>query len=140
MRIQLLTEYVDNVFSVLKKEFNLEEEFEDAFYLNPFLHFLLLYKEGEIIGYLRFDVLYDKAEIVYIYIKQKFRNCGYGSLLMKELFNFCQNNKMTNVTLEVSKLNNHALALYKKYGFAEVAIRKGYYHGIDGILMERKMM
>ena len=28
--------------------------------------------------------------------------------------------------------------LYKKFGFEKKAIRKGYYHGIDGILMERK--
>ena len=27
--------------------------------------------------------------------------------------------------------------LYKKFGLREVAIRKGYYNGIDGILMER---
>lgn len=31
-----------------------------------------------------------------------------------------------------------ALKLYKKFNFQEKAIRKGYYKGIDGILMERK--
>ena len=42
------------------------------------------------------------------------------------------------ITLEVSKENERALALYKKYGFKEVALRKGYYDGVDGILMEKK--
>ena len=42
-----------------------------------------------------------------------------------------------SITLEVNKNNIPALNLYKKFEFKEVAIRKGYYQGIDGILMER---
>ena len=42
-----------------------------------------------------------------------------------------------NITLEVKIDNNAAINLYKKYNFVEKAIRKGYYNGIDGILMER---
>ena len=42
-----------------------------------------------------------------------------------------------NITLEVKKDNIVALKLYKKMGFEEKAIRKNYYNGIDGILMER---
>ena len=41
------------------------------------------------------------------------------------------------ITLEVSKENKAAIELYKKFNFNEVAIRKGYYNGVDGILMER---
>ena len=43
-----------------------------------------------------------------------------------------------SITLEVNKNNIPALNLYKKFAFHEVAIRKGYYNGVDGILMERK--
>ena len=43
-----------------------------------------------------------------------------------------------DITLEVRKDNIPALKLYKEFNFKEVAIRKGYYNGIDGILMERK--
>ena len=38
--------------------------------------------------------------------------------------------------LEVNKENTYAIKLYKKVGFKEVAIRKNYYDGVDGILME----
>ena len=41
------------------------------------------------------------------------------------------------ITLEVNINNTIALNLYKKFNFKEVAIRKGYYNGIDAILMER---
>ena len=47
-------------------------------------------------------------------------------------------NTNKSITLEVNKNNIPALNLYKKFNFNEVAIRKGYYNGIDGILMERK--
>ena len=43
-----------------------------------------------------------------------------------------------NITLEVKKDNKSAISLYLKNGFKKTAIRKGYYKGIDGILMERK--
>ena len=42
------------------------------------------------------------------------------------------------ITLEVNENNLPAISLYKKYGFKEVAKRKGYYSGIDAILMEKK--
>ena len=44
-----------------------------------------------------------------------------------------------NITLEVKQTNASAIHLYEKNGFKKVAIRKGYYNGIDGILMERTM-
>ena len=43
-----------------------------------------------------------------------------------------------NITLEVKKDNIPAISLYKSVGFVEKAIRKGYYQGIDGILMEKE--
>ncbi len=140
MRIKLLTEYVDNEFCKLKENFHVDEEIQNSFLSNSFLHYLLLYEKGDIIGYLCFNVLYDKVEIIYIHIKDQFRNKGYGSKLIENLINFCKKNKIINITLEVNKLNKSAIALYKKYDFLEVAIRKAYYNGIDGILMERKMM
>ena len=42
-----------------------------------------------------------------------------------------------SITLEVKIDNFPAIHLYEKYGFEKKAIRKGYYNGIDGILMER---
>ena len=43
-----------------------------------------------------------------------------------------------DITLEVKMDNFPAISLYEKNGFERKAIRKGYYNGIDGILMERK--
>jgi hypothetical protein len=42
------------------------------------------------------------------------------------------------VTLEVKKDNYSAIKVYEQKGFLHKAVRKGYYNGIDGLLMERK--
>ena len=43
-----------------------------------------------------------------------------------------------DITLEVREDNTYAIKVYEKNGFIKTATRKGYYNGVDGILMERK--
>ena len=100
---------------------------------NPFSKYLIYLEKTQVIGYLYYSDIYDRVEINQIEINTIHRNCGYGSKLLEYLINSV--NK--NITLEVNKENIYAIKLYKKYNFKEVAIRKGYYNGIDGILMER---
>ena len=42
-----------------------------------------------------------------------------------------------SITLEVREDNISAIKVYEKLGFKRKAIRKNYYDGVDGILMER---
>ena len=44
-----------------------------------------------------------------------------------------------NVTLEVKMDNINAINLYEKLGFKKASIRKGYYNGVDGILMIKEV-
>lgn len=101
---------------------------------NPFGHYLLLNEDNEIIGYVYYSDIYDRAEINQIEINFIHRNCGKGSKLLEKMISVVDK----NITLEVKIDNIPAIKLYKKYGFIEVATRKGYYNGVDGILMERK--
>ncbi len=140
MEIKLYTEYVDKVFLDLKKTFKNQETIENAFLHNPFLHYFILYDQNNLIGYLSFNVLYDRCEILCLQIKKIHRNHGYGSILMERLIQFCYHNKLKNITLEVNQSNEGAIALYQKFDFVQKAIRRKYYNGVDGILMERKMM
>lgn len=101
---------------------------------NPYGRYLV-YKEGSnILGYLYYSDIYERAEINQIEVESFHRNCGIGSKLLEKMTSIVDK----NITLEVRKDNYSAISLYKKYNFVEVAIRKGYYSGIDGILMERK--
>lgn len=141
--IKIFTEYVDNTFQELIKLFpevfenrNIETEFAN----NPFNKYFILFQKNKIIGFLNIFEIYDKIEIVNINIKDEYQGKGYSKLLMDKLITYSKNHNIKNITLEVNSNNSIAINLYKKYEFKEVAIRKKYYNGIDGILMERKMM
>ncbi len=91
-------------------------------------------------GYLDFSVIYDRIEINDFLVKEEYRNQQIGSNLLEYLIDYAIKYKMINITLEVKKDNIPAISLYHKYGFVDVAIREKYYNGIDGILMEKKLI
>ena len=64
----------------------------------------------------------------------EYRNKGIATILMEKLLE-----EALDITLEVRIDNEIAINLYRKFGFEKVAIRKGYYNGVDGILMERRV-
>lgn len=102
---------------------------------NPYGNYLILIEEDKITGYIYYSDIYERAEINQFEVKTTHRNCGKGNELLKHLIEKLQK----NITLEVKQTNASAIHLYEKNGFKKVAIRKGYYNGIDGILMERTM-
>lgn len=118
---------LDNSF--ISKEI-IEKELKN----NPFGKVLILKENNEIIGYLYYSDIYERAEINQFEINKIHRNCGKGNLLLKYLID----NIKKDITLEVKEDNIPAIKLYLKNGFIKNAIRKGYYNGVDGILMERK--
>jgi ribosomal-protein-alanine N-acetyltransferase len=67
-------------------------------------------------------------------INKKYRNQGKGKYLIQYLID----KEKKNITLEVKKDNYSAIKVYEEKGFVQKAVRKGYYNGIDGLLMERK--
>ena len=101
---------------------------------NPFAKILLYKEEGKVIGYLYYSDIYDRAEINQFEIELSHRNCGKGKILLNKMLELVDK----SITLEVKKDNLPAIYLYKSVGFVEKAIRKGYYQGIDGILMEKE--
>ena len=119
------------IYNSLLEEITVKNDLEH----NPFGHYLVyLNSDNEIVGFLYYSDIYDRAEINQIEVDFFHRNCGIASKLLEKMFSSVQK----NITLEVKKDNIPAISLYKKYDFEEIGIRKGYYRGIDGILMEKK--
>lgn len=108
--------------------------FKNEFENNPYAELMILKEKDEIIGYIYYSVIYERAEINQFEINSIHRNCGKGDFLIKEMIKSVER----DITLEVRKDNFPAIHLYEKNGFEKKAIRKSYYEGIDGILMERK--
>ena len=120
--------------SEIKDSFINKETIEKELKNNPFGKYLILKEDNEIIGYLYYSDIYERAEINQFEINFIHRNCGKGSYLLKE----CLNRIKKDITLEVKEDNTVAIKLYEKNGFTKKAIRREYYNGVDGILMERK--
>lgn len=117
-----------------KQELISLEKIVNDFKNNPFAKYLLELEKEEIVGFLYYSDIYDRAEINQLEVKSSHRNCGKASKLLEEMIKLVDK----SITLEVKEDNLIAIHLYKKFGFQEIAIRQSYYHGTDGILMERK--
>lgn len=120
--------------SLLDHSFIDKNDVEKEFNVNPYAHFLILMEYEELIGYLYYSDIFERAEINQIEVETSHRNCGNGTKLME----FFTNTVDKDITLEVREDNEPAIKLYEKFGFEKKAVRKGYYNGIDGLLMERK--
>ena len=129
----MIVELNKNNLTMLDNSFIDKNYVQKELSVNPYGKFLLLIEDNEIIGYLYYSDIFDRAEINQIEINSIHRNCGKGKILMDYLID----NVDKDISLEVKVDNEPALKLYKKYGFEQVAVRKGYYQGVDGILMER---
>lgn len=98
----------------------------------------IVYDENEIKAVLIYSEIYDRIEVEYIIVLEKYLNSHIGSMLMEYLIDYSIKSKISNITLEVNICNKRAINLYKKFKFEEIAIRKNYYGENDAIVMIRK--
>lgn len=127
---------LENTFPCFFSKGQILNDFKQNFFTKYFIYT----QKSNIIGFVNYYDLYDRFEISYIEVKDEYRNQTIGSKMIEYLINIGLNKKIKNITLEVNIKNINAIKLYEKYKFEKVAIRKKYYNGIDGYLMERKMM
>ena len=92
--------------------------------------------DNENTGFIVFDIIYDRCEIIDVYTVEKFRNMGIATKLINEIIN---DYEINNITLEVCVDNCVAIKLYEKLGFKSVALRKEYYNGVDAFLMLKEV-
>ena len=107
---------------------------------NPYGRKIEYYEGEDLIGYLDYSFIYDRIEIDYFFVDERFRRQGIGKKILSYLVATAINLHVVNITLEVRESNDIARELYKKFGFREVALRKFYYGDEDGILMEKQVM
>ena len=130
----MISEINKENLSKLDNSFIDKNEIENELENNPFAKILVLEENGEITGYIYYSDIYERAEINQFEINLIHRNCGKGKKLLEKMIETVEK----DISLEVRENNVPAIKLYESNGFERKAIRKGYYNGIDGILMERK--
>jgi len=91
----------------------------------------------EIVGYAGMWVILEEAHITTIAVDPQWRGQKIGERLLVALIDAARERGAKWVTLEVRKSNHIAQRLYRKYGFREVHVRKGYYtdNGEDALIM-----
>jgi [ribosomal protein S18]-alanine N-acetyltransferase len=104
---------------------------------NKCARYRIILSGGRVVAYGGMWVMLDEAHITNIAVHPEFRGTGLGSVLMEDMLEAASKEGITAMTLEVRVNNLTAINLYKKFGFKEVAIRKGYYQdtGEDAIIM-----
>lgn len=67
---------------------------------------------------------------------------GIGSLLLGALIDEASRRGCTEIFLEVRKDNPRAQGLYRRRGFEEIGVRRGYYQpsGVDAIVMRKDLL
>jgi len=102
--------------------------------------FFTAFSDGKVVGYAGMR-LGDCAHIVNLAVHRDYRRGKIGSRLLSLLLEVAATHGAMSVTLEVRASNTIAQTMYRKFGFAPVAIRKGYYwrENEDAIIMAKEI-
>lgn len=102
-------------------------------------------QDNKILGFINYKILYDEAELYFIFVFDEYRKTGIGSKLLNHMINDLIDNKCNKVFLEVRKSNTIAFTFYTKNDFKTINLRKDYYKSLenndfeDAIIMERRI-
>ena len=92
---------------------------------------------GRIIGYAGVWCVFGDCDITNVAVIPEYRRKGIAGMLLKQIIYEARKRNGENIRLEVRKSNYGAIALYEKYGFKQIDIRKKYYENTeDAIIME----
>ena len=100
-------------------------------------------KEGIIVGYIDFMITFDSATISRLSVISDYRRRGIAQALLDQMVKICkeQEEPVEFITLEVRNSNEPAKKLYKKNGWDEITVKKGYYDdGEAAIYMVRSII
>ena len=103
------------------KAFRLELEDNDC------AHYAVVVAGEDIVGYGGMWMIIDEAHITNVAIHPDYRRKGMGEAVMRYLIKKASEIGAVAMTLEVRVSNKAAIYLYKKLGFIEKGIRRGYY-------------
>ncbi|MEX0974336.1 MAG: ribosomal protein S18-alanine N-acetyltransferase [Bacillota bacterium] len=104
---------------------------------NSYAHYFVFRHEGEIVGYVGMWVILDESHITNIAVDPAYRRQRVGKRMLEAMFDKAKEYGATRMTLEVRASNIGAQDLYRKLGFADRGLRKGYYSDTneDAIIM-----
>jgi [ribosomal protein S18]-alanine N-acetyltransferase len=88
--------------------------------------------EGELIGYFVLMAAAGEAHLLNLSIAARHQRSGHGSALLREALHLARRRGARSLFLEVRPSNAAAQALYARFGFRRIAVRRGYYPAHSG--------
>ncbi len=104
---------------------------------NRSAYYIVAWVDDQIAGYAGMWVIADEAHITTLGVARDFRGRKIGEQLLVGMLEESIRRGARRATLEVRQSNEVAQNLYRKYGFAPAAIRRGYYtdNGENAVVM-----
>jgi ribosomal-protein-alanine N-acetyltransferase len=87
---------------------------------------------GELVGYFVLMAAAGEAHLLNLSIAEPHQRRGHGAALLQEAASLARRLGAQNVFLEVRPSNRAAQGLYTRFGFRNVAVRRGYYPAHSG--------
>ncbi|CUI03745.1 ribosomal protein S18-alanine N-acetyltransferase [Massilia sp. P8910] len=89
-------------------------------------------RDGALLGYYLLMAVVDEAHLLNVAVAAGRQGEGLGRYLLDKVAACARGLSMDSILLEVRPSNLRALAVYEKYGYAEIGRRRGYYPAHDG--------
>ncbi len=104
-------------------------------------HYLVAEDGGQLVGYAGLLGAGDQADVVTLAVAVDHWGHGVGSALLTALLAEAARRGCAEIFLEVRTDNARAQQLYRRHGFADIGIRRGYYQpsGADALVMRRDL-
>lgn len=107
---------------------------------NEIAHYIVALDHDKVIGYVGVWNICGEAEIMSVGVRRAYRHCGIAERMLSSVTDWCRENNIHFIQLEVREGNIPALCLYEKLGFEVDGVRRGYYGGTeDAILMSKEI-
>ena len=128
-------DYLDEVMVVEEKAYGPHHWSKESFFneLNSELakYYCAFNEKGELTGYAGCWQILEEAHITNIAVSPDYRRQHIGEALLTTIIESSRKAMVKYITLEVRVSNAPAIALYEKYGFKSLGVRKGYYQNND---------
>jgi [ribosomal protein S18]-alanine N-acetyltransferase len=87
---------------------------------------------GALAGYFLMMLAVDEAHLLNISVRRDLHGKGIGRKQLDKAVDIARAKRMHSILLEVRPSNERALAVYERYGFDRIGVRKGYYPAAQG--------
>jgi len=140
----MVIEDIDQVCEIENLSFKTpwsRESFEAEILTNKLARYMVAKVYGKIAAYGGMWIVLDEGHITNIAVHPDYRGRKIGEKLVLSLLEKAAGCGAGNITLEVRESNTTARNLYRKLGFVDSGIRRGYYSdtGEDAVIMWKKL-